>query len=348
MAENTFDRFSVFFTGGTVFLDGAAFPLGQLTTDVLNLDGKILTEIDRRVDEFIPVVWTLLQEKTDSAARSVQERLNAVWDLVFDLPVHRSLRLDTGIARSLFPDLLSDRAKWSEVLDVDSEGHWMFEEFLSGLEYFAESLRNFRGQLEGMLELYFEPLSRRSNEAYAEAYAAYFTDMAAAGELFFPEQEFSQSFPAQLCFVPMAHPMEAGKTLLAEKVEFHYLSHFLYTDFYWGLMAGNAPRRCHNCGRYFLLTAGYNTCYCNNIAPGETERTCRKVGAHRKANHPTGLSPAGVEYRKVYNRLKARKQRGKISSDEWNATLSQVQEVLDLAEQGKLTDEEMRKLFATF
>lgn len=42
MAENTFDRFSVFFTGGTVFLDGAAFPLGQLTTDVLNLDGEIL------------------------------------------------------------------------------------------------------------------------------------------------------------------------------------------------------------------------------------------------------------------------------------------------------------------
>ena len=348
MAENTFDRFSVFFTGGTVFLDGAAFPLGQLTTDVLNLDGEILTEIDRRVDHFMSAVWTLLQEKTDSAARSAQERLNAVWDLVFDLPVYRSLRLDTEAARSLFPDLLSDRTKWSEVLDVDSEGHRMFEEFLSGLEYFAESLRNFREQLDGMLELYFEPFSRRSAEAYAGAYAAYFTDMAAAGELFFPEQEFSQSFPAQLCFVPTVDSAETGKVLLAEKVEFRYRSHFLYTDFYRGLMAGNAPRRCHNCGRYFLLTAGYNTCYCNNVAPGETERTCRKVGAHRKANHPTGLSPAGMEYRKVYNRLKARKQRGKISRDEWNAALSQVQEVLDLAEQGKLSDEEMRKRFATF
>lgn len=348
MAENTFDRFSVFFTGGTVFLDGAAFPLGQLTTDVLNLDGKILTEVDRRVNHFMPAVWTLLQEKTDSAARSAQERLNAVWDLVFDLPVYRRLRLDTETAWSLFPDLLSDQAKWSEVLDVDSEGHRMFEDFLSGLEYFSESLRNLRGQLDGMLELYFEPLSRRSSEAYAEAYAAYFTDMAAAGGLFIPEQEFTQNFPAQLCFVPMAHPMEAGKVLLAEKAEFRYISHFLYTDFYRGLMAGNAPRRCHNCGRYFLLTAGYNTCYCNNVAPGETERTCRKVGAHRKANHPTGLSPAGVEYRKVYNRLKARKQRGKISRDEWNATLSQVQEVLHLAEQGKLTDEEMRNRFATF
>ena len=348
MAENTFDRFSVFFTGDTVFLDGTVFPLGRLTTDVLNLDSEVLTEIDQRVNAFISAVWTLLQEKTDSAACSAQEQLNAVWDLVFELPVYRSLRLDVETARNLFPILLSDRAKWAETLDVDSEGHRMFEDFLSGLEYFSESLRNFRGQLDGMLELYFEPLSRRNTDAYAGAYAAYFTDMAAAGELFFPEQEFSQSFPAQLCFVPTVDSAETGKVLLAEKVEFRYLSHFLYTDFYRGLMAGNAPRRCHNCGRYFLLTAGYNTCYCNNVAPGEAERTCRKVGAHRKANHPTGLSPAGMEYRKVYNRLKARKQRGKISRDEWNAALSQVQEVLDLAEQGKLSDEEMRKRFATF
>ena len=95
MAENTFDRFSVFFTRDTVFLDGAAFPPGQLTTDVLNLDGEILTEIDRRVDDFMSGAWTLLQEKTDSAARSAQERLNAVWDLIFDLPVYRNLRLDS-------------------------------------------------------------------------------------------------------------------------------------------------------------------------------------------------------------------------------------------------------------
>ena len=169
MAENTFDRFSVFFTGDTVFLDGTVFPLGRLTTDVLNLDSEVLTEIDQRVNAFISAVWTLLQEKTDSAARSTQERLNAVWDLVFDLPVYRSLHLDTEAARNLFPDLLSDREKWSEVLDIDSEGHRMFEEFLSGVEYFVESLRNFRGQLDGMLELYFEPLSRRNTEAYAKA-----------------------------------------------------------------------------------------------------------------------------------------------------------------------------------
>ena len=175
MAKNIFDQFTVFFTGDTVFLDGTAFPLGQLTTDVLNLDSKVLTEIDRCVDDFMAAVWTLLQEKTDSAAHSTQERLNAVWDLVFELPVYRSLRLDTETARNLFPSLLSDRMKWAETLDVDSEGYRMFEDFLSGLEYFSESLRNFRGQLQGMLELYYEPLSRHSSEA-AETYATYFND----------------------------------------------------------------------------------------------------------------------------------------------------------------------------
>lgn len=85
VAENTFDRFSVFFTGGTVFLDGTVFPLGQLTTDVLNLNGEVLTEIDRRVNHFISVVWTLLQEKTDSAARSAHRNgstLSGIWLLI--------------------------------------------------------------------------------------------------------------------------------------------------------------------------------------------------------------------------------------------------------------------------
>ena len=112
-------------------------------------------------------------------------------------------------------------------------------------------------------------------------------------------------------------------------------------------MAGNAPRRCHNCGRYFLLTAGYNTCYCNNIAPGETERTCRKVGAHKKeAQGRVTATPAQKEYTKAYNRLKAKKQRGKISVDEWNAAVAKAQDLKEQSERGELSDEELRRQLA--
>lgn len=131
--------------------------------------------------------------------------------------------------------------------------------------------------------------------------------------------------------------------MIAEQMQFTNLVSFLYADLYRGLMHGNCPRRCQNCGKYFLLTAGYNTCYCNNIAPGETLRTCRKVGAHRKAEREKASgTPAQREYRKAYDRLKMRKARHKISVDEWNEKVALAQELRDEAEQGELTDLELR------
>ena len=122
---------------------------------------------------------------------------------------------------------------------------------------------------------------------------------------------------------------------------------FLEVEFFRGLAVGNAPRRCRNCGKYFLLTEGYNTCYCNNIAPGETERTCRKVGAHRKeARDRAGRTPAQVEYDRAYNRLKQRKNRGKISLDEWNMAVAMAQELLERSGRGELTDEELKRKLA--
>lgn len=343
---NSFDCFSVLFGKGEVFVNGKAFPLGQCSTDILNLDSTVLTELDRRIGKVMPAVKKLFLEKIDSAAHSAQELLNAVWDLVFTMPLYRDLKMDMFTSYNLFPLLLADEGKWNEVLDAKSEGHAMFQKLLDGLEYFPESIRTFQGQLSGMLDFYFEPLTHRNVDAYANAYARYFSEMRAV-EGVFGDGPFAQSFPAEIQFVPMAHPAEGGKALLAEKAVFSYLTHFLYTDFYRGLIAGNAPRRCHNCGTYFLLTAGYNTCYCNNLAPGETDRTCRKVGAHKKeAQGRVAATPAQKEYAKAYNRLKARKQRGKISVDEWNAIVAKAQDLKEQTERGELSDEELRRQLA--
>lgn len=79
----------------------------------------------------------------------------------------------------------------------------MFRRLMDGLEYFPESLRNFRGQVMGMLEFYFEPIKRRGADAYAAAYAQYFSDMRAAGAMLPDMNDFEQSFPVQVKFVPM-------------------------------------------------------------------------------------------------------------------------------------------------
>lgn len=60
-----------------------------------------------------------------------------------------------------------------------------------------------------------------------------------------------------------------------------------------------------------MLTEGYNTYYCNNIAPGETEKTYRKVGTHRKEERgKANRNQAQKDYARTY---KQRKNHGKMS-----------------------------------
>lgn len=323
---------------------GASFPLGQITTDFLNMDEQILAEIDKCVREFSKEMRALFKHKNNDAV-SLQEKLNAVWNVTFTLPFYCDLPLDIRSLLNLFPMLLADKQKWAEVFQDNSKGNKMFMEFLDKMEYFAESIRKFRGQIAGMLELYFENLTCRNSEAYAQAYSKYYRDMADAGALLFGDLPFEQGFPVKVRVTPLRQAPGKGKPMLAEEVEFSYLSHFLYTDFYRGLIAGNMPRRCHNCGRYFLLNKGYDTCYCNNVAPGETGKTCRKVGAHKKEARKEGKTPARLEYGKVYNRLKTRRARGKLSVDEWNAAVALALEYKDKAEAGKISDSELKEIY---
>ena len=71
------------------------------------------------------------------------------------------------------------------------------------------------------------------------------------------------------------------------------------------------------------------------------------MGAHRKeARDKENRTPAQKEYDRTYNRLKVRKQRGKISKDEWNTAVAKAQELVDRSERGELTDEELKQLLA--
>lgn len=312
------------------------------------MDEEVLDEIDRRMEEFVPVARALLTEKTNSAAVFAQKKLNAVWDIIFTMPVYHDLNMDMELSYHSLERLYEQKDKWAHVQDIHSEGREMYERMLNDLAHFADRVRALRLQLRIMTEKYFEPLGRRNSTAYGTAYSTFYADMLRTGALLFGE-DFDQKFSIEVGFVPMMQKENESEFFVAEKTTFNHLHDFLRTEFYRGLAVGNAPRRCHNCGKYFLLTAGYNTCYCNNIAPGETERTCRKVGAHRKeAQGKANRSPARVEYDRTYNRLKQRKVRGKISVDEWNAAVAQAMQVLEQAERGELTDDEMRERFRKF
>ena len=262
--------------------------------------------------------------------------------LVSTLPVYRDLDIDWSKPVKQNVPLLEKF--WSRLRQISPEGRAEVDEYLRILTGASDLLHIFRKQIALMLDGYFEPLDRRNSEAYAVGMFQFYSDMATAERMGQDTCELDHSFPLKVRFVPMVSPSDGEKIILAEQARFSSLLDFLEVEFFRGLAAGNATRRCHNCGKYFLLTAGYNTCYCNNIAPGETERTCRKVGAHRKAAQgKANRTPAQKEYDRAYNRLKQRKNRKKITLDEWNAAVAKAQELLAQSGRGELTDEELKR-----
>ena len=105
------------------------------------------------------------------------------------------------------------------------------------------------------------------------------------------------------------------------------------------MAAGNLPRHCAYCGRWFLTVGGYNTMYCNREIPGAKDKTCRMIGAHERKKAANQSSEARKEYSRIYNKLKARKQRGTISTDLWNQRVA-AQRLKDAFSEGRIGKEE--------
>lgn len=94
----TYDQFTTFFYDGRVYLSDTSYPIGQCCVDVANMDEEVLDEIDRRVEEFIPAAQALLSKKTNSVVAFAQKKLNAVWDIIFTMPVYRDLNMDLKLS----------------------------------------------------------------------------------------------------------------------------------------------------------------------------------------------------------------------------------------------------------
>ena len=340
MEQQEFDAFSVFFWENSVRVGEQTYPLGQATVDVLNYPAEEFSRLCDLTEAFGRAYDRLLDQRDKRMAEDVQSKFNAALDAITTLPPYRDLKLDAG-SRTFLLDLREMPEEWDESMRPGSEANRMFRELGAKVVALPERVNNFRGQVALMLEFFFEDLPRRSSSEYGRAFDDYYRAMIEGGARFYPAQEFEQSFPAEFSFVPMRHPDKPDEFFVAERAKFGELHFFLYTDFYRALAHGNAPRRCHNCGRYFLLTRGYNTCYCNNIAPGETTRTCRKVGAHAKEKREREeASPVQREYQRTYNRLKQQHQRRKKDDTEYNRQVAQAQDIRDAYARGALGEED--------
>lgn len=353
---NSIQEFTVQFFGGHVRIDDAVLPLGQISTEILNLPEEKSRALHKASSAFGEFLTGRLAAPGTSVnlklAHELQRLANEVQGVLFTIPPYSYMNLDVDLARTVFPQWYnSDPKQFRSAFQRGTLTHTAMTNFFDSIMHAFPDIMEFQGKVNAMLEVYFEPLHRRSPALYARAVHEYLQDGETLeshdDELIRDRDVFmlQQTRSTMVEYASTEVPGEVGEYVITERMVFHRMAEFLHMDLFRALIHGNAPRRCHNCGKYFLLTQGYNTCYCNNIAPGETERTCRKVGAHLKEKAEKGKSPIRVEYDRVYRRLTTRKNRGSISAAQWNEAVAKAQEFKDRADKGELSELELRELY---
>jgi len=358
MNSDFFDGFVAIFSGGEVVVGGKHFPLGSFAVELLNFDGGVLRKIDALASELLEAMTIFISARDATSAAEAQQILDALWSRFLQLPVYRLFAQSSNRHYNLLSFLREHPEETDDMVALGTERNRMYVQWLQRLARFAESIKTFIRNTGFFVEWYLADISERTPAAYAAAFGRYQRDARNAFEMALedaketgsiePVEHVEIEFPTRVSFVSVRDSADENRLVLAEKMVFDELSAFLYTDLYRGMIAGHIPRKCDNCGRYFLLDSGYDIRYCTEIAPRETSRTCRQVGAHRKEKEKIGSDFVRREYAKVYNRLKQRKNRGKISVDEWNAAVAHALELRDKGMRGGIGNAELRRLFGEF
>lgn len=109
----------------------------------------------------------------------------------------------------------------------------------------------------------------------------------------------------------------AVKLRLWEAIEYRHIGDYLASEFSDILRARLFIKKCACCGRFFVMNSRYNTDYCDNIAPGETSRTCREIGAQKTFLQKVSSDPVWLAYQRSYKTHYARMMKKKMSKSEF-------------------------------
>lgn len=312
----------------TIVLDARSFTLGELTADILNIspeDHRGMQEILSRAEEEMELY---------RSTKELEHWQNANHDmLVLDRklcahPLFQYIKQEPCLlmeAEKLLYELLYGRLDcfddWEdeEPYDVgDLELKWIaYEKYCDVYHSILDDLAAFNQTIRFFIRYYLSALKKLDPENYAAALYDYLNDPRAASKMIANPIAgtwfYSNADPVMLRFVPRA--VDEERYEIFEYYEAAQLQTLLKTDFYKALGAGHVICRCEYCGRYFLLTKGYHTKYCDKPNPQHPEFTCAQLGYRQ-----TGLKEAAKDdpmkqaLFRCYQRLNKDVSRGKLTS----------------------------------
>jgi len=135
-----------------------------------------------------------------------------------------------------------------------------------------------------------------------------------------------------------------SKPILCNSYDFERIGDFLYTDFFCGLKSNHVPKKCANCGKWFLLPHGKYSDYCENPLDNEPSKTCRDVSARKKYDDKCRADPVWLAYNRAYKAHYARYMKKKMTNVEFEEWGRYAIELREKMVEGELEFEEYERL----
>ena len=118
---------------------------------------------------------------------------------------------------------------------------------------------------------------------------------------------------------------------VVEKMYFDRLLDFVYVEFMKGLQRGFVPKRCANCGRWFLQTPGATFAYCAGSAPEDPSKACREIGAASSFKEKTRNNEVWQVQQRAYKKYYARTMRKDMTKAEFETWTRDAEQKRDAA-----------------
>ena len=126
--------------------------------------------------------------------------------------------------------------------------------------------------------------------------------------------------------------IDEGSHELVEKLYFDRLKDFVYVELMRGLQRGFVPKRCANCGRWFLQMPGVSYNYCDQPAPNSGEgKTCREVGSAKSFRAKVLNNEIWAIHQRAYKKYFARTKKGTMTRPDFLAWETESERLRDEA-----------------
>ncbi|MBT9624966.1 DUF6076 domain-containing protein [Ruminococcus sp.] len=215
---------------------------------------------------------------------------------------------------------------------MNSENWELYYKTASLYKPMIDDIFNFNKTMYYFVNDFLSHLKKLDPENFAAAYYDFLTNPMAykmtANPIMNEYMSYTSADFLEMNMIPKEITDGCGEYVIAEYYHVERLQSFLKVDFLKGLMAGHHIRRCKHCGRFFLMTKGYKTRYCDKPAPENPRFTCNQM-AYRtvRIKEENADNPKYQSYRRCLNRVMRSYQRKVIDGKQKSVLLRQAEEL---------------------